>query len=268
MDFYCLVPSEKSVFHSSIDNTEARMVRQPIEKTISSNKFLEVAFMNMAVNHSITSIRETGEIVGDPMEIKLFEFGEYEITHDHEHDPEVIFEFGSKRGHHGVVLKRFDFDSQLFRMSTIAKSNITGEDCFIYTKGSPEAMLKIFRPESVPKDYEETLKEYASHGFRVLAIGSRRIKEEEFKAERLEVERDLEFNGFEVFENRLKPETKEGIKNLHDAEIPTVMITGDNALTGSNISLECKIADTSKKMYIYDYKENKLVCEKFNYNPK
>ena len=66
-------------------------------------------------------------------------------------------------------------------------------------------MLKIFKPSTVPNDYEETLKEYASRGFRVLAIGSRMIKEEEMKAERLEVENHLDFNGFEVFENRLKP---------------------------------------------------------------
>ena len=36
-------------------------------------------------------------------------------------------------------------------------------------------MLKIFNPATVPKDYEETLKEYASSGLRVLAIGSKPI---------------------------------------------------------------------------------------------
>jgi magnesium-transporting ATPase (P-type) len=35
------------------------------------------------------------------------------------------------------------------------------------------------------------------------------------------------------------------------------MITGDNALTGSNISFKCEIADTSKKMIICDYKNGK-----------
>ena len=80
----------------------------------------------MAVNHSITSIRETGEIVGDPMQIKLFEFGEFEVSHNYDHDQDVIFQFDSKRGHQGLAYKRFDFDSQLFRMSTIAKSNVSG----------------------------------------------------------------------------------------------------------------------------------------------
>ena len=33
----------------------------------------------MATNHSIIQIEDTGELVGDQMEIKLFEFGEFEL---------------------------------------------------------------------------------------------------------------------------------------------------------------------------------------------
>ena len=87
----------------------------------------------------------------------------------------MLFAFESKRGHNGVVLKRFDFDSQLFRMSTIARGSLD-DDVFIYTKGSPEAMLSIFHRSSVPENYHQMLKYYASQGFRILAIGSRRLK--------------------------------------------------------------------------------------------
>jgi len=44
------------------------------------------------------------------------------------------------------------------------------------------------------------------------------------------------------------------------------MITGDNALTGSNISFKCEIADTSKKMIICDYKDGKFTHEDFIFN--
>lgn len=53
--------------------------------------------------------------------------------------------FDSKRGHKGFVYKRFDFDSQLFRMSAIGKSNATGNEFYLYIKGSPEMMLDIFK---------------------------------------------------------------------------------------------------------------------------
>lgn len=32
---------------------------------------------NMAVNHTIVQLEETKEFIGDPMEVKLFEYGEY-----------------------------------------------------------------------------------------------------------------------------------------------------------------------------------------------
>jgi hypothetical protein len=36
-------------------------------------------------------------------------------------------------------------------------------------------MLTIMKKGSIPKNYNEMLKEYASHGFRVLAIASKSI---------------------------------------------------------------------------------------------
>lgn len=33
------------------------------------------ALNNMAMNHTIVNVEETGQNVGDPMEIKLFEYG-------------------------------------------------------------------------------------------------------------------------------------------------------------------------------------------------
>lgn len=37
-------------------------------------------------------------------------------------------------------------------------------------------MLQIMNKESVPESYHATLKEYASRGFRVLAIASKKIE--------------------------------------------------------------------------------------------
>lgn len=38
------------------------------------------AVINMASCHSIMNLKETGELIGDPMEIKLFEFGRFKLT--------------------------------------------------------------------------------------------------------------------------------------------------------------------------------------------
>lgn len=75
------------------------------------------------------------------MEIKLFEFGNFYFSNENNDNADIIMSFDSERGHKGSVFKRFDFDSQLFRMSALGKSNITGNDFYLYTKGSPELMI-------------------------------------------------------------------------------------------------------------------------------
>jgi cation-transporting ATPase 13A2 len=65
-------------------------------------------------------------------------------------------------------------------MSVIARSSLA-EGYFVYAKGSPEMMLSIMKRSSVPKNYNEMLREYASHGFRVLAIASKPISEDSIK---------------------------------------------------------------------------------------
>ena len=61
-----------------------------------------------------------------------------------------------------------------------------------------------------------------------------------------------------MFENKLKPETKGAIAELKRAEIKCVMITGDNTLTGSNISYKCEISNKAKHMLICDYENGKF----------
>ena len=61
-------------------------------------------------------------------------------------------------------------------MSVVAKVS-TSESYQVFAKGSPEMMLNIMRNSSVPKNYNEMLKEYASHGFRVLSVASKVISE-------------------------------------------------------------------------------------------
>lgn len=76
----------------------------------------------------------------------------------------------------------------------------------------------------------------------------------------------MSFDGFEVFENKLKKETYDAIQDLKRADISCVMITGDNPLTGSNIAYKCEIAHLEKKMLICDHKNGKFFSEEFSYH--
>lgn len=61
---------------------------------------------NMATNHSIIKIEHTNELIGDPMEVKTFNFGRFSLNQSHE-DPDAIFSFESDRGHNGTVYRRY-----------------------------------------------------------------------------------------------------------------------------------------------------------------
>lgn len=106
----------------------------------------------MAANHSIIKIEATEELIGDPMEVKVFQFGRYSLNQSHT-DPEVIFGFESRRGHSGIVYRRFEFDSDLQRMSVVCMNSITNK-YEVYAKGSPEIMITVMQKQTVPSNYQ------------------------------------------------------------------------------------------------------------------
>jgi magnesium-transporting ATPase (P-type) len=85
-------------------------------------------------------------------------------------------------------------------MSVIASSTQNPKSAFVYCKGAPETMLKIMKGDGIPGNYKETLEKYTSCGFRVLAVASKEIGLNEIEnLSRENAEKDLAFNGFEVF---------------------------------------------------------------------
>ena len=55
-------------------------------------------------------------------------------------------------------------------------------------------------------------------------------------------------------ENRLKPETAAVISKLKDANIRTIMCTGDNILTALSVARDCKIIDVNESVVIVEAK--------------
>lgn len=70
--------------------------------------------------------------------------------------------------------------------------------------------------------------------------------------ERQEAESDLRFLGLLIFINKLKPETTQAIKDLRDANIKTIMATGDHGLTAISVAKECKIINADVPVYFGD----------------
>ena len=71
------------------------------------------------------------------------------------------------------VLRRYDFSSELQRMSVLVKYMEDNEEISPYccfSKGSPEMIKKLSNNKSIPEDYDSILDEYAKRGLRLLAI--------------------------------------------------------------------------------------------------
>ena len=59
-------------------------------------------------------------------------------------------------------------------------------DKFIYVKGAPETIKKLSQPETIPADFNEALSSLTQKGYRVLAMGHKRLRMNIHKADRLE----------------------------------------------------------------------------------
>jgi cation-transporting ATPase 13A2 len=156
------------------------------------------------------------------------------------------------------VLKSFEFVSQLRRASVIVRQfgQKSGD---VFVKGAPEAMREICKPETFPKDYDEQLSYYTHKGYRVIGCATRHLKKLSWvkaqKMSRAEAESDLDFLGFIIFENKLKPTTSSVLRELLASNIGAVMVTGDNILTAISVARECGLVDRNAHCFVPSFAE-------------
>lgn len=236
----------------------------------------------MATCHSLRKIDE--ELLGDPLDVKMFEFtgwsyeeGEQKSGNGGDDDPDQKLSPSVARPPMGRefdiddveddanrkpielgVLKAFEFVSQLRRASVIVRQ-FGAKSGQVYVKGAPEVMKQICRPESFPIDYEELLAFYTHRGFRVIACATKTIPKLNWlktqKMKREEAESDLDFVGFIIFENKLKPSTAPVIEELERANIRKVMCTGDNILTAISVARECVLINKTAHCFVPHFVE-------------
>jgi cation-transporting ATPase 13A1 len=163
---------------------------------------------------------DDGTIVGDPMEKATLDSLHWALLKG----DTIVPDPGSTcAGTKAVIRRRFQFSSALKRQSTIA--TLTGKDgrkrTFIAVKGAPETIAGMILGGTVA-GYEEAFKGLMREGSRVLGLGYRVIEEnmpiEKInKLTRDDVERDLVFGGFLVFNCPLKDDAASTIRMLNES---------------------------------------------------
>ncbi|KAI5300506.1 hypothetical protein KEM56_002389, partial [Ascosphaera pollenicola] len=264
----------ESTFEELFSDVDSLMPQQEAQRdpTFDYTVHQHILFA-MATCHSLRLV--DGELLGDPLDLRMFQYTHWSFEEGHNAaDPDDVIEgfrpsiarpplghrlsVGSIPGPEGEhtelgVIKAFEFASQLRRSSVIVHQ----EGCRtadVFVKGAPESMRKICRPETLPEDFDRLLGYYTHNGYRVIALASKTIKKynqaKVLRATRSEVECDLDFLGFIVFENKLKPITADVIKELNEANIRNVMCTGDNILTAISVAKECGMISSDAPCFV------------------
>jgi len=236
----------------------------------------------LATCHALKLI--DGELIGDPLDIRMFGYTGWTLDEGQSRQltgkgtpgperPQALVQTvvrpagtdkwrmedapksGSKHAHFQElgVIRTYDFVSALRRMSVIVK-RLKSTSMEIYVKGAPEVMPDICDPASFPLDYDDMLSYYTRNGFRVIAIAGKSIEGLTWlKAQRMRreaAESDLQFLGFIVFENKLKPGTAPNIHTLRQAHLACRMVTGDNVRTAISVARECGLVSHSASVFI------------------
>ncbi|KRX08170.1 P-type ATPase, cytoplasmic domain N [Pseudocohnilembus persalinus] len=230
-------------------------------------------FMDIMTScHSLTRVH--GEIIGDPLEIKMFESTGWILEEKENNKFDELVEATVKPAKNPKqsylvendlekmeaigIIRRFEFSSKLQRMSTIIKK-INEKQYKLFVKGSPEKILELSIASTIPSSFHQILDFYAQKGFRVLAFGFKKLEQnyrQIQKMDRKDLEKDLIFAGLIIMENKLKSVTTDTICKLQQANIKTVMVTGDNALTAISVGRQCNIIHSNQRVYLGDLPEN------------
>ena len=150
------------------------------------------------------------------------------------------------------------FDPNIRMMATIHRHG----DKFLYAvKGAPEAVIAacnhiayeqeaLFTQESKAK-WLERVAELAGEGMRVLALAEKVIKESDGN-----VYADITFLGLMGIEDPPRTDAAAAVKSAQDAGIRVIMVTGDNAVTATNIAEAVGIANTKAHLTM----EGSMIC--------
>jgi cation-transporting ATPase 13A3/4/5 len=175
----------------------------------------------MASCHSVAKLGD--RILGDPLETEMFRQTDWILDEDEERNMSGEYqyvasvypknmtksiEFDEVSDAYQIrIIKRFEFSSELQRMSVVARNNLDNRYiCFI--KGSPEMIHELSDPDSIPEEYHEALEKYTNNGLRVIALGYKYLDDYDYKMAsecyREDVEENIQFLGLLIFANKLK----------------------------------------------------------------
>lgn len=151
-------------------------------------------------------------------------------------------------------VQSFPFDSKRKMMSLIVKDQ-QGQHWLI-VKGAPDIMIqnsetvqlhdKLGDMLSDKPQIEAVVEHFAAQALRTLAIGYRKLHQDDLQRPYNELETDLTLAGIYGIIDPPRPEAIKAVASCHSAGIRVSMITGDHAITAKAIALQMGIIDDAE----------------------
>ncbi|KAL1509672.1 hypothetical protein ABEB36_004378 [Hypothenemus hampei] len=263
-----VIPCENATFLNTVSD---------ISQLQTTSRFV----CGMASCHSLTRIG--GKLNGDPLDLNMFEFTQWQLEEPGTDEntrfdmlaPTIVTPpktqihlkmahsdsriYSNQDSYQIGLIREFSFSSTVQCMSVICK-DLVNPNMFAFTKGAPEKLHNLCIPETLPSDFQIKLGYYTAQGYRVIALAYKELPikfkwKDAQRAKRNMIECDLHFLGFLILQNPLKRETVSVIRELHNSNIRTVMITGDNIMTAIAVGRDCNMVGPGADIFILSVTE-------------
>ena len=150
-----------------------------------------------------------------------------------------------------TLLKQYPLSKDLFAMTRVLEDE--NGQLYVGTKGAPEAILELCHISDEERIHLlSKVKMLAKRGQRILGVAKGKVENREFPASQKDF--SFEFMGFLGFEDPIRPEVPEAIKQCYSAGIKVIMITGDYPETAKNIGKQAGLNEQDEILTGHDLK--------------
>jgi cation-transporting ATPase 13A2 len=254
---------ELAVVHPSSSSSADGTFQQPVR---AGNPIPRALSRLLSACHSLTHVN--GKLAGDPLEIQTFAATGATLDEPHTpggadlaaklaSTPSLTARVRGADGHVMHVVGVFEFQPALQRMGVLVEEPDGSVTSFV--KGSPEVIASLSNSSTIPRDFQAVLTTYTKRGFRVLAAASKvytgplPLPGSDIAPIRAEAEKGLNFLGFVVLDNALKPQSAPTVRRLRgEANVWMAMVTGDNAITAVCVARQCQIVEEGYRVFVGD----------------
>ena len=200
----------------------------------------------MCLCHSLT-ISKKGDLIGNPVDQAMFRSSGAKLLEASGVSATILF----KKQKYEVI-RRLEFDHNTMTQSVVVM--LPNGTLTVFVKGSGESVSKICDSSTIPESFYDKLCAYSRSGVYQIAVGTRELTTMSAKEiaamSRDEVESNLTFAGVLNFANQLREDSPDVIKQLNEAGIQSIMLTGDNLHTGIQIARTSGLMDKTKAVLL------------------